>query len=186
MKDSALRRENNLLFIRPVLNVPVLETRLLIIGGNTLDSGQPGIKHSTDIVDDVASGLETARTAAKAAADAQYAIDHDLAAKNAAYAAAEAAYAAALDPYDTATTPDYIGRAYIFINCVQNVIDDGSGGLKPEQVLVVSDPRGTFPDALVQGDWVRSMGQIYVGDKVIGGVTSPIFAFMCGYLVSPT
>jgi hypothetical protein len=68
-----------------------------------------------------------------------------------------------IDPYGTAATPDYIGRAYIYRNGIQGVVPDGSGGFKPEQVLVVNDPRALYPNVLVAQDWGSLLAKVIIG-----------------------
>jgi len=127
---------------------PAVETWLLIIGGNTLDSTQPGVKHSSGVVD---------------------------------------ALTAVPDAYLDTALPDYVGRAWIFRDGVQGVVPDGTGGMKPERVLVVNDSRGIYPNALVAGDWLRVylQGQLGAtvtdpGPPVVYG--PPFYAYLPAYL----
>jgi hypothetical protein len=142
---SDIRRLRADVSMRPIITKACrsIETWLLILGGNTLTSGQPGIKHSSDTEDDLT---------------------------------------AVPDAYADTTLPDYVGRAWIFRNGVQGIIPDGIGGMKPERVLVVSDQRAMYPNALIAGDWCRAYLQVKLGE-VPAAPPDPAIPF---YAYSPT
>lgn len=106
---------------------PAPEVWLQCIGGNTLTSGQDGVK-----------GL-TANLAAQTAA---------------------------CDPYGTAALADGLGRAYIWRNGVQGLIDRGAGPVA-ERVLVVIDPRSRYRFAWVVSEWALAWTLISIGTATV-------------------
>jgi hypothetical protein len=123
MQTQLLRLSDRMEWRKAGQTAASVEIWLQCIGGNTLDSGQAGIKAITGT-------LATTTTFQ--------------------------------DPYGSGTLADGLGRAYIWRNGVQGLVDPGTGFV-PERVLVVIDARSQYRLAWVTEEWARAVSSVKIG-----------------------
>jgi len=69
------------------------------------------------------------------------------------------------------STDDFIGVVELWINGIQQMEDDGGGGLQAVRALIVLDSRSQTYQAVVQNNWLLlNNAQVKIGEYTDGGV----------------
>ena len=76
------------------------------------------------------------------------------------------------------STDDFIGVVELWINGIQQMEDDGGGGLQAVRALIVLDSRSQTYQAVVQNNWLLlNNAQVKIGEYIDGPDTIEQFAY---------